>query len=252
MQMLRKKSRFVSNGVLFVAVQMKVVVPLRWPDYTNKEIKSSKLLLPTQMVVYGVKLPCSVWLDDDRHRIIGRRSYKFKLFIWNSPLCLNYYGQRCWGDVGIYFGILILQVRVNVMCLDAKRASCLCVLWTFRHERIHTKRGSHVKMQFEPEEVNDLATLEALDEVGECTVLCSAYFNNKTINTCIHASTTVNRPATKLTWQCYYLCQRLQSKSRILSKAPSTLLDRSIFYFLDFIFFIFASSSKGRLKYVHE
>lgn len=45
--MLRKKSRFVSNGVLFVAVQMKVVTPLRWPDYANKEIKSSKLLLPT-------------------------------------------------------------------------------------------------------------------------------------------------------------------------------------------------------------
>ncbi|XP_056155482.1 myosin-IIIa [Lampris incognitus] len=33
-----------------------------------------------------------------------------------------------------------------------------------RHERIHTKKGSHLKMQLTPDEVDDLATLEALDE----------------------------------------------------------------------------------------
>lgn len=152
--------------------------------------------------------------------------------------------ERMW----IYFGILILPVGVNVMYVAAERASCLCVLWTFRHERIHTKRGSHVKMQFDPEEVNDLATLETLDEVRECAVFCSVYFNNKTINTRIHASTTVIRPATKLTWQCYYLCQRLQSKSRILSKAPSTLLDRGIYNFLYFIFFCFCIQFQGKAE----
>ncbi|XP_038587407.1 myosin-IIIa [Micropterus salmoides] len=33
-----------------------------------------------------------------------------------------------------------------------------------RHERIHTKRGSHMKTQTDPDEVDDLATLEVLDE----------------------------------------------------------------------------------------
>ncbi|TKS87457.1 Myosin-IIIa [Collichthys lucidus] len=33
-----------------------------------------------------------------------------------------------------------------------------------RHERIHTKRGGHLKMQTDADEVNDLATLEVLDE----------------------------------------------------------------------------------------
>lgn len=33
-----------------------------------------------------------------------------------------------------------------------------------RHERIHTKKGSHMKTQ-EADEVDDLATLEVLDEV---------------------------------------------------------------------------------------
>ncbi|XP_070842279.1 myosin-IIIa isoform X2 [Chaetodon trifascialis] len=33
-----------------------------------------------------------------------------------------------------------------------------------RHERIHTKRGSHMKTQTDAEEVDDLATLEVLDE----------------------------------------------------------------------------------------
>ncbi|XP_059183414.1 myosin-IIIa [Centropristis striata] len=33
-----------------------------------------------------------------------------------------------------------------------------------RHERIHTKRGGHMKTQTDPEEVDDLATLELLDE----------------------------------------------------------------------------------------
>lgn len=39
---------------------------------------------------------------------------------------------------------------------------------SFRHERIHTKRGGHLKMQTDADEVNDLATLEVLDEVREC------------------------------------------------------------------------------------
>ncbi|XP_078137393.1 myosin-IIIa [Sander vitreus] len=33
-----------------------------------------------------------------------------------------------------------------------------------RHERIHTKRGGHMKTQTDPDEVEDLATLEVLDE----------------------------------------------------------------------------------------
>lgn len=36
-----------------------------------------------------------------------------------------------------------------------------------RHERIHTKRGSYVTMQAEEENVDDLATLEVLDEVRQ-------------------------------------------------------------------------------------
>lgn len=40
---------------------------------------------------------------------------------------------------------------------------------TVRHERIHTKRGSCVKMQAQEEEADDLATLEVLDEVREAT-----------------------------------------------------------------------------------
>lgn len=42
----------------------------------------------------------------------------------------------------------------------------LFFLFWSRHERIHTKRGSQVKMPSEPEEANDLATLEFLDEVN--------------------------------------------------------------------------------------
>lgn len=38
-----------------------------------------------------------------------------------------------------------------------------------RHERIHTKRGSYVKMQAQEEDSDDLATLEVLDEVREAT-----------------------------------------------------------------------------------
>lgn len=34
-----------------------------------------------------------------------------------------------------------------------------------RHERIHTKKGSHMKTQSDPDEVDDLAILEVLDEV---------------------------------------------------------------------------------------
>ncbi len=47
---------------------------------------------------------------------------------------------------------------------------------SFRHERIHTKRGSHMKTQTDPDEVDDLATLELLDEVRQ-----SVYLNNITI-----------------------------------------------------------------------
>lgn len=39
-----------------------------------------------------------------------------------------------------------------------------------RHERIHTKKGSHMKTQTDPDEVDDLATLEVLDEVRKSTV----------------------------------------------------------------------------------
>uniref|UniRef100_H3D7Z8 non-specific serine/threonine protein kinase n=1 Tax=Tetraodon nigroviridis TaxID=99883 RepID=H3D7Z8_TETNG len=44
-----------------------------------------------------------------------------------------------------------------------------------RHERIHTKRGSYVKMQMEEEEVDDLATLEVLDETKVTEQLQSRY-----------------------------------------------------------------------------
>lgn len=39
-----------------------------------------------------------------------------------------------------------------------------------RHERIHTKKGSQMKSQSDPDEVDDLATLEVLDEVRKATV----------------------------------------------------------------------------------
>ncbi|CAJ1082668.1 myosin-IIIa [Xyrichtys novacula] len=44
-----------------------------------------------------------------------------------------------------------------------------------RHERIHTKRGSHMKMQSDPDEVDDLATLEVLDENTVTEQLQSRY-----------------------------------------------------------------------------
>lgn len=44
---------------------------------------------------------------------------------------------------------------------------CTVCFANVRHERIHTKRGSCVKMQAEEEGVDDLATLEVLDEVRE-------------------------------------------------------------------------------------
>lgn len=44
--------------------------------------------------------------------------------------------------------------------------NCSVCFADVRHERIHTKRGSYVKMQAaEEEDVDDLATLEVLDEV---------------------------------------------------------------------------------------
>ncbi|XP_040921899.1 myosin-IIIa [Toxotes jaculatrix] len=44
-----------------------------------------------------------------------------------------------------------------------------------RHERIHTKKGSHMKTQTDPEEVDDLATLEVLDENTVTEQLQSRY-----------------------------------------------------------------------------
>lgn len=44
---------------------------------------------------------------------------------------------------------------------------CAVCFVNVRHERIHTKRGSYVKMQAEEEDADDLATLEVLDEVRE-------------------------------------------------------------------------------------
>ncbi|XP_028288667.1 myosin-IIIa [Parambassis ranga] len=44
-----------------------------------------------------------------------------------------------------------------------------------RHERIHTKKGSHVKMQSDVDEVDDLATLEVLDENAVTEQLQSRY-----------------------------------------------------------------------------
>ncbi|XP_041670586.1 myosin-IIIa isoform X2 [Cheilinus undulatus] len=44
-----------------------------------------------------------------------------------------------------------------------------------RHERIHTKRGSHMKTQSDPDEVDDLATLEVLDENTVTEQLQSRY-----------------------------------------------------------------------------
>lgn len=64
--------------------------------------------------------------------------------------------------------------RKNLGDLWGKLYMCRCPVSdfsvcsvNFRHERIHTKRGSHMKMQMEPEEVDDLATLEVLDEARE-------------------------------------------------------------------------------------
>ncbi|XP_029314001.1 LOW QUALITY PROTEIN: myosin-IIIa [Cottoperca gobio] len=44
-----------------------------------------------------------------------------------------------------------------------------------RHERIHTKRGGHMKTQTDPDEVDDLATLEVLDENTVTEQLQSRY-----------------------------------------------------------------------------
>ncbi|XP_065805147.1 myosin-IIIa [Labrus bergylta] len=44
-----------------------------------------------------------------------------------------------------------------------------------RHERMHTKRGSHMKTQSDPDEVDDLATLEVLDENTVTEQLQSRY-----------------------------------------------------------------------------
>ncbi|XP_062415251.1 myosin-IIIa [Pungitius pungitius] len=44
-----------------------------------------------------------------------------------------------------------------------------------RHERIHTKRGGHMKTQSDPDEVDDLATLEVLDENTVTEQLQSRY-----------------------------------------------------------------------------
>uniref|UniRef100_A0A665X664 non-specific serine/threonine protein kinase n=1 Tax=Echeneis naucrates TaxID=173247 RepID=A0A665X664_ECHNA len=44
-----------------------------------------------------------------------------------------------------------------------------------RHERIHTRKGSHMKMQTDPDEVDDLATLEVLDENTVTEQLQSRY-----------------------------------------------------------------------------
>ncbi|XP_039983497.1 myosin-IIIa [Xiphias gladius] len=44
-----------------------------------------------------------------------------------------------------------------------------------RHERIHTKKGSHMKTQTDPDEVDDLATLEVLDENTVTEQLQSRY-----------------------------------------------------------------------------
>lgn len=39
-----------------------------------------------------------------------------------------------------------------------------------RHERIHTKKGGHMKSPTDLEQVDDLATLEVLDEVSPWTL----------------------------------------------------------------------------------
>lgn len=45
----------------------------------------------------------------------------------------------------------------------------LCVV-CYRHERIHTKKGSYMTSQNQTcDDVDDLATLESLDEVREYT-----------------------------------------------------------------------------------
>lgn len=68
-----------------------------------------------------------------------------------------------------------LFVAVNQPEMGSNDAACcpvrdlLVCSVSCRHERIHTKRGSHMKMQTDPEEVEDLAILEVLDEVREIT-----------------------------------------------------------------------------------
>lgn len=44
--------------------------------------------------------------------------------------------------------------------------NCALCFANVRHERIHTKRGSCVMMPPQEEDADDLAALEALDEVG--------------------------------------------------------------------------------------
>uniref|UniRef100_A0A8C3GCI0 non-specific serine/threonine protein kinase n=1 Tax=Cyclopterus lumpus TaxID=8103 RepID=A0A8C3GCI0_CYCLU len=53
-----------------------------------------------------------------------------------------------------------------------------------RHERIHTKRGGHMKTQTDPDEVDDLATLEVLDENTVTEQLQSRYGRDQ-IYTCV-------------------------------------------------------------------
>lgn len=58
-----------------------------------------------------------------------------------------------------------LQDYVQDVSCDAQGETWLCVCVSCRHERIHTKRGGHMKTQTDADEVEDLATLEVLDEV---------------------------------------------------------------------------------------
>ncbi|XP_068566277.1 myosin-IIIa isoform X4 [Cebidichthys violaceus] len=53
-----------------------------------------------------------------------------------------------------------------------------------RHERIHTKRGGHMKTQTDPDEADDLATLEVLDENTVTEQLQSRYGRDQ-IYTCV-------------------------------------------------------------------
>lgn len=81
---------------------------------------------------------------------------------------LQYVFMMYWVWIQITY-VVVWRTLQDVTC-DAQWETWLCVCVSCRHERIHTKRGGHMKTQTDADEVEDLATLEVLDEVRRSTV----------------------------------------------------------------------------------